>query len=203
MKSYVCEYTPWSKSSLSSYSRRSSPYSSVGDFLESDAHVLRSFASMPAASVYAPLATLYRWLFLRLRISSVHFFFSKSLACMFLVIVGSFTSSPSSSLFILTWHPSLLVSVRPKARSSMSFSSSSGSSILLYMSSEETMTWHVEQAHDPPQAPSISRSLACAMSSRLLPSATSNVCDCPSLSMNVTCSLELCISQCSIVLLGW
>lgn len=54
---------------------------------------------------------------------------SKSLACMFLVILGSFTTSPSSSFVILTWHPKRLVSVRPNAKSSMSFSSSSGSGI--------------------------------------------------------------------------
>lgn len=54
----------------------------------------------------------------------------KSLACMFLVMEGSLTRSPSSSLVMMTWQPRRLVSVRPNARSSMSFSSSSGSGIL-------------------------------------------------------------------------
>lgn len=54
----------------------------------------------------------------------------KSLACRFLVIEGSLTTNPSSSGVIVTWQPNLLVSVKPKARSSMSFSSSSGSGIL-------------------------------------------------------------------------
>lgn len=53
----------------------------------------------------------------------------KSLACKFLVMDGSFTTIPFSSGVTLIWQPSLLVSVRPKARSSMSFSSSSGSGI--------------------------------------------------------------------------
>lgn len=82
------------------------------------------------------------------------YFDSKSLACKFLVIDGNLTRSPSKSLVILTWQPSLEVSVRPKARSSMSFSSSSGSSILSYMASSSTMMWQVEHAHEPPQAPS-------------------------------------------------
>lgn len=118
----------------------------------------------------------------------------KSLACRFLVIFGSFTLNPSSSGTIFTWHPNLDVSVSPNARSSMSFSSSSGSGILSYMSLSSTMTWQVEHAHDPPHAPkliarqprkfvgsghsdpsvpSISRSSDCAMSSRLSPLATS------------------------------
>jgi len=87
---------------------------------------------------------------------------AKSLACRFLVMVGSLITKPSSSLDILTWQPRRLVSVRPKAKSSMSFSSSSGSSILSNISGSETITWQVEQAHEPPHAPSISRSLACA-----------------------------------------
>lgn len=80
-------------------------------------------------------------------------FFAKSLACMFRVMLGSLTISPSSSGAILTWQPSRLVSVRPNARSSMSFSSSVGSGIASYMPSSSTMTWHVEHAHEPPQAP--------------------------------------------------
>lgn len=86
---------------------------------------------------------------------------------------GSRTTNPSSSLLIFTWHPkrelpsgniSLApnhdrgevrthVSVSPKARSSMSFSSSDGSGILSYISSSSTMTWQVEHAAEPPQAP--------------------------------------------------
>ena len=57
-------------------------------------------------------------------------FFWKSLACMFLVMLGSLTSSPSISGDILIWQPRRDVSVSPNARSNMSFSSSSGSSIL-------------------------------------------------------------------------
>lgn len=135
-------------------------------------------------------------------------FDSKSLACRFRVIVGSLTTNPSRSLLIITWHPNRDVSVRPKARSNMSFSSSEGSSILSNMSGSSTITWQVEQAQEPPQAPirrfvshmhhghgyfnarldipSISRSLACAISSRLSPSATCNFTSLPSLSTNVT-----------------
>jgi hypothetical protein len=43
--------------------------------------------------------------------------------------------------------------VRPNARSSISFSSSSGSGILSYRSGSSTITWQVEQAQEPPQAP--------------------------------------------------
>lgn len=81
------------------------------------------------------------------------YFDSKSLACRFLVIEGSLTRRPSRPLVILTWQPRREVSVRPKARSNMSFSSSSGSSILSYMASSSTMMWQVEHAHEPPQAP--------------------------------------------------
>ena len=61
-----------------------------------------------------------------------HDFFAplKSLACKLRVILGSLTRSPSNSFVIFTWHPSLDVSVKPKARSNISFSSSSGSGIL-------------------------------------------------------------------------
>lgn len=79
----------------------------------------------------------------------------KSLACKFRVILGRRTRSPSKSLVIWTWQPNLEVSVNPKARSSMSFSSSSGSGILSYMSLDSTMTWQVEQAQDPPHAPEL------------------------------------------------
>jgi len=68
---------------------------------------------------------------LRCLATGAHVYFLKSLACRFLVIDGSLTVNPSSSLVILTWQPSLLVSCSPKARSSMSFSSSSASGILL------------------------------------------------------------------------
>ena len=119
-------------------------------------------------------------------------------------MLGSLTRKPSRSLDIFTWHPRREVSVKPKARSSISFSSSSGSDILSYSSFDSTMTWHVEQAQEPPHAPitnlamtdktrvqadyspSISRSSDCAISKRLSPSATSNVLSWPSLSINVT-----------------
>lgn len=45
----------------------------------------------------------------------------------FRVAFGRESTMPSSSFAAMTWHPSLDVSVRPNARSSMSFSSSSGS----------------------------------------------------------------------------
>ena len=54
----------------------------------------------------------------------------KSLDCRFLVMLGSFTFRPSNSGVMTTWQPRRLVSCSPKARSSMSFSSSSGSGIL-------------------------------------------------------------------------
>lgn len=54
----------------------------------------------------------------------------KSFDCKFLVIAGNATRIPSSSLVMSTWHPKRDVSVNPKARSNMSFSSSSGSGIL-------------------------------------------------------------------------
>src|ERR1700753_490547 len=115
---------------------------------------------------------------------------SKSLFCRFLVAVGSFTTSPSNPLLISTWQPSLDVSVNPNARSNMSFSSSDGSGIISYIPGSVMITWQVEQAQLPPQAPSTSRSYACAMSSRLAPSATSNVCDLPALSIKVTLRLR-------------
>ena len=64
--------------------------------------------------------------------SMPHDFFAplKSLACKFRVILGNLTRNPSSSFVIFTWHPNLDVSVKPNAKSSMSFSSSSGSGIL-------------------------------------------------------------------------
>lgn len=93
-------------------------------------------------------------------IMSFFIFYWKSLACRFLVMEGSFTRRPSNSLVMSTWQPRRLVSVRPNARSSMSFSSSSGSGILSKYSSSRTITWQVEQAQEPPHAPSISKSCA-------------------------------------------
>lgn len=136
----------------------------------------------------------------------------KSLAWKFLVMAGNLTFIPSSSFVILTWHPSRLVSVRPKARSSMSFSSSSASGMRSKNSSSLTMTWQVEQAQEPPHAPrrghssataqggrargqigsggenspSISRSFAWAMSRRLSPSLTASLTSVPSFSTKVT-----------------
>ena len=71
---------------------------------------------------------------------------------MFLVALGILTLSPSISWQQTTWHPSLLVSVSPKAKSSMSFSSSVGSissSRRSNWSSSSTITWHVEHASEP------------------------------------------------------
>jgi hypothetical protein len=50
--------------------------------------------------------------------------------CTFLVAFGRVTDIPSKSLHMITWQPRRLVSVKPGAKSSMSFSSSLGSSIL-------------------------------------------------------------------------
>lgn len=76
----------------------------------------------------------------------------------------------SMSLVTTTWHPSRelfkpyqlcnvweyyaiwYVSVSPNAISSISFSSSSGSLSFLYISLSR-ITWHVEQAKEPSQAP--------------------------------------------------
>lgn len=66
---------------------------------------------------------------------------------------GNRTTNPSRSLVMITWQPNREVSVSPKARSNMSFSSSDGSSILSKVSGSSTITWHVEQAQDPPHAP--------------------------------------------------
>lgn len=56
-------------------------------------------------------------------------------------------------------HGSAYVSVSPKARSSISFSSSSGSGNLSYRSWSSTMTWHVEQAKEPSHAPALQLTL--------------------------------------------
>lgn len=139
-------------------------------------------------------------------------FFEKSLLCRFLVILGSFTTNPSSSFDILTWQPNLdliisvslhsgrgriritgktYVSVKPNAKSNISFSSSSGSGILSYMLWSAMMTWQVEHAAEPPQAPSTSRSYSWAISSRLSPGLTRKVLGFSSLSMKVILSLSV------------
>ena len=124
---------------------------------------------------------------------------------MFWTMPGNLTMSPSRSLCTFTWQPSRLVSVTPVARSSISLSCSPGSSIPLYIEEEVTITWQVLQAHSPSQAPvstarqyvelsteswgnapSISRCWARATSRRLAPSATSKVCESPTLLMKVT-----------------
>ena len=153
-------------------------------------------------------------------LSTSSYRFSKSEACMFRVICGNLTTMPSISLAICTWQPSRDVSVKPNARSNMSFSSSVASGILSYNSSDSTITWQVEQAQEPPHAPveimvspppvrlgtcgsnipSISKSLACAMSSRLAPLETSNLCWSPSLSTKVTCSLSAELAFPSVLL---
>jgi len=85
---------------------------------------------------------------------------------------GTRTTIPSTALDMQTWHPSLEVSVSPKARSSMSSSSSVAISVILSKSSWEKMRWQVEQARVPSQAPnpSISMSFSRAMSSKFSPS---------------------------------
>ena len=56
------------------------------------------------------------------------------------VAFGSATTIPSTSLAAMTWHPSLEVSRRPKARSNMSFSSSSGSGNKSYTAAKQGRT---------------------------------------------------------------
>src|SRR5439155_14344896 len=88
------------------------------------------------------------------------------------VAVGSRTVNPSSSSVMMIWQPSREVAVRPKARSSMSSSSSIASFSSSYHSGS-TITWQVEQASEPSQAPSISMLLRCATSSTDRPSGAS------------------------------
>lgn len=82
-------------------------------------------ARQPDSGILMILSYFY---FIFLFLSPTHFEL-KSLACRFLVMEGNLTRKPSSSLVMTTWQPRRLVSVRPKARSSISFSSSSGSGI--------------------------------------------------------------------------
>mmetsp|Transcript_584 Transcript_584/g.1096 ORF Transcript_584/g.1096 Transcript_584/m.1096 type:complete len:212 (-) Transcript_584:188-823(-) len=105
---------------------------------------------------------------------------------MFLVALGIFTLRPSSSGLQITWHPNLDVSVKPKAKSSMSSSSSSGSSSISYWSSSSIITWHVEHAKEPSQAPSSSMSFICAISRRFFPTGACISYSSPSLSTKTT-----------------
>ena len=63
----------------------------------------------------------------------------------FLEAFGKTTSHPYIKSVILTWHPSLLVGVSPKAKSSKSYSSSTGG-VNLSKICLGKMTWHVEHA---------------------------------------------------------
>src|SRR5438132_1355311 len=101
------------------------------------------------------------------------------------VAAGNRTVSPSSSSVMMIWQPSREVAVRPKARSSMSSSSSLASFSSSYHSGS-TITWHVEQASEPSQAPSISMSLRCATSSTDRPSGASTSRRVPSRSVSKT-----------------
>src|SRR5438128_2266637 len=80
------------------------------------------------------------------------------------VAAGSLTTSPSRASLMRIWQHSREVWVSPKARSSMS-SSSSLAGASLSNQSFSTMTWHVEQASEPSQAPSTSTWLRWAISS--------------------------------------
>ena len=77
------------------------------------------------------------------------------------VPLGILATMPSSSLVTVIWQPSRDVSVRSKARSSMSSSSSSGGSSESNTSCVR-IRWHVEHAREPSHAPSRSISFACA-----------------------------------------
>src|SRR5207344_380849 len=68
------------------------------------------------------------------------------------VAAGSLTTSPSSASVMRIWHPRREVWVRPKARSSMSSSSSLAGSSPSYHSGS-TITWQVEHASEPSHAP--------------------------------------------------
>eukprot|EP00500_Bicosoecida_sp_ms1_P010287 CAMPEP_0203819300 /NCGR_PEP_ID=MMETSP0115-20131106/35020_1 /ASSEMBLY_ACC=CAM_ASM_000227 /TAXON_ID=33651 /ORGANISM="Bicosoecid sp, Strain ms1" /LENGTH=137 /DNA_ID=CAMNT_0050728279 /DNA_START=177 /DNA_END=590 /DNA_ORIENTATION=+ len=92
---------------------------------------------------------------------------------------------PSSFASQNTWHPSRDVSVSPSAKSSMSSSSSSGSSSCSYTLCSR-MTWQVEQAISPPQAPSMSMSCSCATSSNESPTLAATSRSAPSGSTNFT-----------------
>lgn len=91
-------------------------------------------------------------------------------AVKFLVAFGSlifvFSNRPACTL---TWHPSLDVGVSPKAMSKMSSSSYFGPLIFSYKPCSK-MTWQVEQANPPSQAPSRSTLFWWAISSSDFPS---------------------------------
>src|SRR5947209_2952531 len=70
------------------------------------------------------------------------------------VAAGSLTTNPSSASVMRIWQPKRDVWVSPKARSSMS-SSSSLAGASLSNQSPSTTTWQVEQASEPSQAPSM------------------------------------------------
>src|SRR5579864_423204 len=106
------------------------------------------------------------------------------------VACGSLTVSPSSSSVMMIWQPRREVWVRPKARSSMSSSSSVASLSSSYQSGS-TMTWQVEQASEPSQAPSISTPCLCAISSTERPSGASTSRRVPSRSMKVIFGIGL------------
>src|SRR5487761_136041 len=100
------------------------------------------------------------------------------------VTCGRRTTRPSSSSVITIWQPRREVLVRPKARSSMSSSSSVASFSSSYHSGS-TITWQVEQANEPSQAPSMSTSFWCAISSTDRPTGASTVLRVPSRSIKV------------------
>src|SRR5262249_35917768 len=111
---------------------------------------------------------------------------SDYLSCLMLrVAAGSETTRPSSSSVTIIWQPRREVWVRPKARSSMSSSSSLAVGRISYHSGS-TMTWQVEQASEPSQAPSRSMLLRCAISSTDSPLGASISTRVPSVLMNVT-----------------
>src|SRR6266851_852467 len=105
------------------------------------------------------------------------------------VVDGRLTVRPSSSSLMMIWQPRREVWVRPKARSSMSSSSS-----LAFFSSSyhsgSTMTWQVEQASEPSQAPSISMPFLWAISSTERPSGASTSRRLPSRSMKITLGMR-------------
>src|SRR5215470_18103989 len=100
------------------------------------------------------------------------------------VPAGSETVRPSSSSVMMIWQPSREVWVRPKARSSMSSSSSFAAGSVSYHSGS-TMTWQVEQASEPSQAPSRSMLLRCAISRTDRPIGASTSTRVPSVLMKV------------------
>src|SRR5262249_53206565 len=89
---------------------------------------------------------------------------------------------------MMIWQPSREVWVRPKARSSMSSSSSLASDSRSYHSGS-MITWQVEQASEPSQAPSRSMPLRWAISSTDKPFGASTSWRVPLGSMNVIFSI--------------